>query len=88
MNASRAIAKFDSCMAERGVPIVMLPECFGVKEGEYCYGGAFPRERGAYSGAGNRKYFGFGSGQNIYELDIGRMEDGKLNPDPVTGAYR
>ncbi len=100
MNESRGAAEFNNCMAKKGIPLTAIPHCSGVKEGEYCWGHVYPRERGAYSGKDfyingrywSRKYFGLNvwdlSGPTVDELDIGRMEGGKLNPDPVTGAYR
>lgn len=99
MNASRALDEFDSCMKKKGIPLITVPQCFGAKDGEYCYGHIYPRERGAYSGRDlmlngtywRRKYFALEAwgvgGRSFIEYDIARNEGGKFNPDQVTGIY-
>lgn len=91
MNYGRASSAFDSCMKRSGVPLVTLPFCYGVKDGQYCYGLVYPRQVGAYSGGDfkiegqywHRKYFVLGPN----EMELYRKDGKKYNPDPATGVY-
>jgi hypothetical protein len=87
MNETKAEAHFDSCLRRNGMPLISLPYCLGVKDGEYCYAMVEPAPSGLYSGKAfsvdgeywRRSYLMLGPN----EMEIFQKIDGRLIPEQL-----